>query len=78
MTPEQVKSIRTNLGLKQKEFGQLFGVHHITVSKWERGVLEPNTYQQTLMDECKKASRSKDVKGLIAKVLIGAAIAAAL
>ena len=78
MTPEQIKSIRTNLGLKQTEFGQLFGVHHITVSKWERGVLELNTYQQTLMDDFEKAARSKDVKGLIAKVLIGAGIAAAL
>lgn len=78
MGPDQIKSLRAQLGLKQPEFGQLFGVHPITVSKWERGILEPNIYQQSLMDEFKKAAKSKEVKATLGKVLIGAGIAAAL
>lgn len=78
MSPEAIKSLRVNLSLKQIEFGNLFGVHHITVSKWERGVLEPNNYQLSLMEEFKKAASSQEVKDTLGKVLIGAGIAAAL
>ncbi len=78
MKPEQIKTLRTRLGLKQPGFGQLFGVHPITVSKWERGLLSPSAYQESLMDEFSKAAKSKEVKATLAKVLIGAGIAAAL
>jgi len=35
-----VKNARAKCGLSQPLFGQLMGVHGMTVSKWERGVLD--------------------------------------
>lgn len=78
MTPEQIKSIRKKLNLGQTEFGNLFGVHSMTVSKWERGVLNPNAYQIALLSDFEKAARNKAVQETIGNVLIGAGIAAAL
>lgn len=70
--------LRNSLDLTQAQFGQLFGVHPMTISKWERGVLTPNVYQQSLMVEFRKATRNRRVKDALAGVLIGAGIAAAL
>ncbi len=78
MKPSEVKDLRIKLGLKQQQFGQLFGVHPITVSKWERGILAPSLYQQTLMEEFRAATRNEEVRQTLGKVLIGAGIAAAL
>lgn len=40
--PAQVLAIRQALGLSQTPFGRLLGAHKMTVSKWERGLLEPS------------------------------------
>lgn len=79
MTPKEIRTLRQELlHLTQPQFGQLFGVHPMTVSKWERGQLEPNPYQTTLMEEFKKAARDKSVRDTLTGVLLGAGIAAAL
>ena len=70
--------LRKNLNLSQAQFGNLFGVHAMTVSKWERGVLIPTDYQKALMAEFIKASKEKEVRDTVGTVLIGAGIAAAL
>lgn len=76
----QIISIRRSLGLSQVEFGQLFGAHSMTVSKWERGVLKPTAYQAALMRqfqttaEAQKEVAQEQVKNL----LIGAGVVAAL
>lgn len=44
-----VRSVRTRLGLSQKELAGLVGTHAMTVSKWERGVLRPNEHQRRLL-----------------------------
>jgi putative transcriptional regulator len=36
-------------GLTQADFARLFGIHAMTVSKWERGVAEPTPYQTALL-----------------------------
>lgn len=38
------KCCRARLGITQTEFAILFGVHTITVSKWERNKAEPSTW----------------------------------
>lgn len=38
MTPERIAQIRHELGLSQRQFAELVGVHMMTVSKWERGI----------------------------------------
>ena len=44
-----VRSLRRRAGLTQIGLAELVGVHPITVSKWERGVLEPNRHQVALL-----------------------------
>jgi putative transcriptional regulator len=78
MTQDDILDLRKKLGLNQIEFGNLFGVHPMTVSKWERGTLFPNNYQLALMKEFLHASKSKEVRSTIGSVLVGAGIAAAL
>ena len=73
-----VAELRNKLGLSQAEFGNLLGVHPMTVSKWERNLLQPTPYQQALMTEFMKAAKDKQVQETIAAVLIGMGIAAAL
>lgn len=59
MGPKEVSNLRERLELSQSQFGQLFGVHPMTVSKWERGSLQPSLFQQALMREYAQAA-SKD------------------
>jgi len=73
-----VKKLRDRLDLSQSQFGNLFGVHPMTVSKWERDILKPTAYQVALMTEFEKSAGSKEVRETIGAVLIGAGIAAAL
>lgn len=76
----EIASLRRDLGLSQVEFGQLLGAHFMTVSKWERGVSQPSSYQLALMNQFQKTADAKkthmqeDVK----KLLFGAGVVAAL
>lgn len=73
-----VVQLREKLGLSQAQFANLFGVHPMTVSKWERQILRPTDYQLALMTEFEKAAKRKEVTDTIGAVLMGAGIAAAL
>ena len=77
MIDTDIIKLRNALGLSQAEFAQLFGVHPMTISKWERGVLKPTSYQGVLMNDFEKASRDKIVKETLKNVLIGAGFLAA-
>lgn len=55
---KSVKSSRTRLGLSQKQLGELLGVHVMTVSKWERGVLEPSEHHKRLLRALGNAAES--------------------
>ena len=70
--------LRRNLGLTQEKFGLLFGVHAMTVSKWERGVLSPNYYQMALMQAFKRISEEKDVRKTVNRILIGEGVIATI
>ena len=41
MTPDQIKQLRLEMKLTQKQFAEIFFVHTHTVSKWERGIKMP-------------------------------------
>ncbi len=44
-----LKELRARLGLSQGELAELLGVHAMTVSKWERGKLQPAAHQKRLL-----------------------------
>lgn len=56
MNSTWIEALRRDLGLSQAQFGQLFGAHSMTVSRWERGLLSPTDYQQGLMLEFRKSA----------------------
>lgn len=47
--------LRQRLGLSQPAFAKLLGVHAMTVSKWERGVLKPGEHQQRVLKALARA-----------------------
>jgi transcriptional regulator with XRE-family HTH domain len=75
-----IARLRSDLGLSQVEFGQLFGTHFMTVSKWERGLLHPTAYQMALMDQFRTTADQKKTLAQeeVKKLLVGAGVVAAL
>lgn len=79
MTPEEIKDIRSSLDLTQVQFADLLGVHPITVSKWERGILTPTSHQAALIQSFAKASQKEDNIGdRVESLLVTAGVAVAL
>jgi putative transcriptional regulator len=80
MTHHQILALRTALGLSQVQFAQLFGVHFMTVSKWERGIIAPSPYQVALMEQFAKtaAAKQEQAKEQVKNLLVGAGVVAAL
>lgn len=73
MTSPEVTKIRTDLGLTQVQFGQLLGVHPLTVSKWERGLLDPAPHQQALINSFQRAKAAQAAVGKEAQTLLATA-----
>jgi molybdopterin-binding protein len=44
-----VRQLRRRLGISQRELAELLGTHAMTISKWERGVLEPGERHERLL-----------------------------
>jgi len=51
-----VRELRGRLGISQRELGDLLGTHAMTVSKWERGVLEPGERHRRLLAAFSRAA----------------------
>jgi molybdopterin-binding protein len=45
----RLATLRSRLGLTQVRLAEVLGVHAMTVSKWERGVLQPMARQRTIL-----------------------------
>ena len=79
MTPTDVTALREGLGLTQAQFATLLGVHSLTVSKWERGLLVPAPYQVALMQSfARSRQREPDIGTIIGGALLAAGVGAAL
>jgi putative transcriptional regulator len=80
MTGEQIAALRKAMGLSQVQFAQLFGAHFMTVSRWERGVLPPSTYQVALLNQFAQtvAARQDEAREQVKNLLVGAGVVAAL
>lgn len=51
MRKDRIREVRQALGITQAQLGHLLGVHHLTVSRWERGQLTPSPYQSAFLFE---------------------------
>lgn len=78
MSSKDISELRRSLGLNQDKFGQLFGIHPMTVSKWERGILTPTPYQVAMMEAFKKAARKEEIKKQLKNIIVAAGIVAAV
>ncbi|OHB76381.1 MAG: hypothetical protein A2Z25_20170 [Planctomycetes bacterium RBG_16_55_9] len=78
MDSKDISKLRQKLGLNQDKFGQLFGIHPMTVSKWERGILTPTPYQVAMMEAFKKAAEKKDINEKLKNILVAAGVVAAV
>jgi transcriptional regulator with XRE-family HTH domain len=79
MTPAELNRLRVDLGLSQVQLAQLLGVHPLTVSKWERGLLVPTLHQNALLDSFAKARRAKKTIGdEVGELLLTAGVVIAL
>lgn len=78
MTGSEIRSIRLLLGLNQAQFGQLMGVHAITVSKWESEITAPTAYQEAFLSQYRVAAKEKQVRDDLKGVLIAAGVIAAV
>ena len=77
--PEAIAKLRKDLKLTQQEFAQLFGVHHMTASKWERGELKPTGYQLALMTDFRQGLQNDpNVASLLSAMLVGSSITNAI
>ena len=53
------RAIRRSARLTQPRLAELTGVHPMTVSKWERGILRPNRHQRAILAALDAASSGR-------------------
>lgn len=58
MKAPALKKLRARLGVSQRDLGELLGVHAMTVSKWERGLLAPGAHQRRLLRAFSNAAQA--------------------
>ncbi len=49
LTPEEVKSVRTGLGMTRREFDEAYGIPPASMDRWENGRLTQNRSMDTLL-----------------------------
>ena len=78
LSDRAIRQIRRGIGLTQGQLAQLLGVHPLTISKWERGLLSPSRHQEDLLRSFRKARGQEDLGETIGRLLITARAAVAL
>lgn len=68
MTPQEVKQIRTALGLSQQAFASLLGLSFVSVNKWENGGSAPTGLSAVLLELLKNAVRRRGAVQVVAKL----------
>jgi molybdopterin-binding protein len=59
----RLATLRARLGWTQVRLAEVLGVHAMTVSKWERGVLEPLPRQRTMLRALRAIARGRTASG---------------
>ncbi len=60
-TPGYVRTLREALGLTQKRFGERLGVDAMTVSRWERGTVQPGPAALKALEKLRIAAGRKGI-----------------
>ena len=79
MTPIRIQRLRKRLDMTQVQFGNLLGVNHMTVSRWERGRVAPEGATAQLLcamdQQIRRRQVSSDDRGSVLKAIAaGAAV----
>ncbi len=56
-------AIRSKLGLTQAALARVTGVHAMTVSKWERGVLKPTAHARAILAALEAVAEGRPARG---------------
>jgi len=65
--------------MSQVQFGQMLGVHSMTVSKWERGVADPTPHNEAIVVVFAKVmARNPSARFDVVKTLVANGVARAL
>lgn len=59
MSAQEIKSIRSKMGMTQTEFADALGVSQMAVSHWENGLRRPSGSAEILIKMLKKQARGK-------------------
>jgi putative transcriptional regulator len=79
MNAKQLSDLRKKLGLSQAQLAQLLGVHPLTISKWERGLLNPTPHQVELLHSFAKARKAqRSIGEEVGELLLTAGVVVAL
>ena len=54
-TPDRVRSLRKRLEKTQKDFGEMVGVHVVTVIRWESGSSKPSQMAIKVLDKYERS-----------------------
>ncbi len=77
MNAAEIKAARSALRVTQSGLADLMGVHPVTISNWERGVLQPTSWQCALLRALHRSPRAGEVHahyevgGLAAALSVG-------
>ena len=63
MTAEEIKRVRTGLGLSQVEFARALGVAFTTVNRWENGKAQPQSDRLARIQELASAKEAQGTLG---------------
>lgn len=79
MTKAEVVAVRAALGMTQEQLARLLGVHPLTVSKWERGLLVPSPHQTAMLQAAGRAAQqTPEIGTQVVGLLVAAGIGVAL
>lgn len=74
-----VAEVRSTLRVTQRDLAILLGMHDLTVSRWERGLLRPTRHQAALLRAASGAVRNcPEIGAIVTRALVDAGVAVAL
>lgn len=74
-----IAGVRAALRMTQRDLAILLGVHDLTVSRWERGVLRPTRHQATLLRAaCGAVHNRPEIGAIVTRARVDAGVAVAL